>query len=403
MSSYFEEKEDWKEFNGTSMIAALAAFLIFGAAFLYFKDWIAYKINLPSSTMIWVLFMVFGMSVWRIFELFFQARKESKLYAKNEIVYHYSKFGFALFGILWMTQNPALGKIKGEAIAIAVVSLYFLYKLAPYVKLHFSWEHFKYICYFTLPLIPYILSGQILAYFDQFYIISKVGQEEAGLYSFAYKIGTMLSILLTALLAAAGPDFYKWMNAKQYGELKGQVVSIMKFLALGASFLIFFAGDVGDLLASKDSYNTALPLVPIIVVGYSFFGVAQLYNRFIFYEKRNIWLAIIMLTSGILNIYLNMYFVPSYGYEAAAYTTLASYVFMMMVSWIVNKFILKNPDLPFFKMMQYILLLFLVLPIYYFLIDLDMNYFLNLLLRLFVFGIIAVVIFWSKLSTIKLE
>ena len=168
-----------------------------------------------------------------------------------------------------------------------------------------------------MPLIPYILSGQILAYFDQFYIISKVGQEEAGLYSFAYKIGTMLSILLTALLAAAGPDFYKWMNAKQYGELKGQVVSIMKFLALGASFLIFFAGDVGDLLASKDSYNTALPLVPIIVVGYSFFGVAQLYNRFIFYEKRNIWLAIIMLTSGILNIYLNMYFVPLYGYEAA--------------------------------------------------------------------------------------
>ena len=400
---YFEEREDWKEFNGTSMIAALAAFLVFGATFYYFKDWIAYKSNLPKQTMIWVLFTVFGTSVWRTFEMFFIARKESKTYATNEIIYHYSKFGLALVGILFMTSDRSTGKIMGEGIAASLIALYLLYKLLPYVKLHFSWTHLKYICHFTLPLIPYILSGQILNYFDQFYIISTVSQASAGLYSFAYKVGMLLQMLLVALLAAAGPDFYKWMNAKEYGELRGQVISIMKLLTLGASFLIFFAVDVGDLLASKDGYNEALYLVPIIVVGYSFFGIAQLYNRFIFYSKKNIWLAMIMIIAGILNIYLNMYFVPFYGFGAAAYTTLASYAFMMSLSWVVNKFILKNPDLPLLHMLKYIVLLFLLLPIYYYLIDLEMNYILNILLRLTVFGIVAVIIFWSKLSTLKLR
>ncbi len=398
---YFEERDDWKEFNGTSMIAALAAFLVFGATFYYFKDWIAETANLPKQTMIWLLFTVFGTSVWRTFEMFFIARKESKLYAKNEIIYHYSKFGLALVGILFLTSDRSTGKIMGEGIAASLIALYLLYKLMPYVKLHFSWAHLKYICYFTFPLIPYILSGQILNYFDQFFIISTVSQASAGLYSFAYKVGTLLNMLLLALMAAAGPDFYKWMNAKEYGELRGQVISIMKLLTLGASFLIFFAVDVGDLLASKDGFNAALPLVPIIVLGYAFFGIAQLYNRFIFYAKKNIWLAIIMIIAGILNIYLNMYFVPLYGWQAAAYTTLASYAFMMVLSWIVNKFILKNPDLPMFQMLKYVALLFLLLPIYYYVIDIEMNYFLNILLRLVVFGIVAIIIFWSKLSTLK--
>ena len=400
---YFEEREDWREFNGTSMIAALAAFLVLGGVFFYFREWIAYKSNLPEQTMVWILFTVFGVSVWRIFEMFFIARKESKTYATNEIIYHYSKFALALVGILFLVTDRSLGKIMGEGIAASIIALYFLYKLAPHIKLHFSWKHLKYIGYVSIPLIPYILSGQILVFFDQFFINSTIGNEAAGLYSFAYKIGMMLSMLLAALTSAAAPDFYKWMNAKAYHELKGQVISIMKLLTLGASFLIFFAGDVGDLLASKDSFNTALPLVPIIVVGYAFYGVAQLYNRFIFYEKKNIWLAIIMLTAGVLNIYLNTLFVPQYGITAAAYTTLASYIFMMFCSWAVSKFILKNPELPMMKMLQYVLLLFLILPLYYFLIDLEMNYFLNLLLRLIVFGIIAVIIFWSKISNLKFD
>ena len=110
-----------------------------------------------------------------------------------------------------------------------------------------------------------------------------------------------------------------------------------------------------------------------------------------------------MLTAGVLNIYLNTLFVPQYGITAAAYTTLASYIFMMFCSWAVSKFILKNPELPMMKMLQYVLLLFLILPLYYFLIDLEMNYFLNLLLRLIVFGIIAVIIFWSKIINLKLD
>ena len=110
------------------------------------------------------------------------------------------------------------------------------------------------------------------------------------------------------------------------------MVSLTKLLVIATAFLILFAVDLGTLLSSKAAYLEALPLLPIIVGGYFFHGITQLFFRGVYFLKRNLYLTVIILIAGALNIGLNYYYIPQYGYAAAAYTTLVAYFFMLVMT-----------------------------------------------------------------------
>jgi len=264
-----------------------------------------------------------------------------------------------------LTEQTYLGKIQGELIAIALVSVYLIYKIAPYVKLNFSIAHLKYIIHYSIPLIPFIVSGFILHSFDQWFINAKLGHADAGLYGFAYTLGILLAGFITSLLSGSNPDYFKWMKDGAYDRVNEQVISLVKLLALATAFLTLFAIDLGTILSSKEGFLDALPIVPIIVLGYFFFGIAQFYNRSIYFIKKNIYLVFIVLTAGLINILLNAYYVPTYGYQAAAYTTLASYFVMCILSWIMTVYILKMPALPLGRMLVFVGYLGVLLAIYF--------------------------------------
>ena len=115
--------------------------------------------------------------------------------------------------------------------------------------------------------------------------------------------------------------------------------------------------------------------------------------------KKNGYLAVIVLLCGILNIYLNLYFIPIYSYHAAAYTTLFSYFVMMLLSIIVTTYILKLPPLPLGRITKYIVLLALVISINY--IFGQPNLGLNfgwMGFKLILFSIFGSILFYNKIG-----
>jgi O-antigen/teichoic acid export membrane protein len=123
--------------------------------------------------------------------------------------------------------------------------------------------------------------------------------------------------------------------------------------------------DIGTLLSSQKVYLEVLPLAPVIIVAYIFHGISSLYNRGIYYKKKNQWLALIIIISGALNVLLNIYFINRYGFEAAAYTTMASYFVMMVLSILLTTFVLKLPPLPLGRILKYIVLLAIIISMNY--------------------------------------
>lgn len=89
--------------------------------------------------------------------------------------------------------------------------------------------------------------------------------------------------------------------------------------------------DLAKFMAPKDYYS-GLSLVVPITLGYFFQFLYSLPVNAEFYEKKTSFIAIGTVASAIVNILLNMIFIPRLGIIAAGYTTVFTYFFTFYFS-----------------------------------------------------------------------
>jgi O-antigen/teichoic acid export membrane protein len=307
--------------------------------------------------------------LWYIYLFVRVSENNSREMTIMQVLNQYLKFLVSIGFILYIKHYGGtvyMGKIIAEFLVSTLLAIYLFYLLRNYFDFrNMKWAYIKYAAVYSLPLVPYALGGQILSSFDQWYINVELGPEKAGLYSFAYKISLLMFGLITALHNASLVQYTKMMDEKKYEDIATQSFSMHKLTLLAGLFLILFSVDLGTLLSAKASFRTALTIVPVIILGNILYGLALLYTRIYNYKKTNVYVTIIFLIGAVVNIVLNMLFVPSYGYEAAAYTTLFSYALMAIIAWLLNDFWMKFPALPLGKIVLSLLPLFVLTFAFY--------------------------------------
>ena len=88
---------------------------------------------------------------------------------------------------------------------------------------------------------------------------------------------------------------------------------------------MLFAPELLLVFGGRD-YLEAMYVIPPVVVGYIFCMIYSLFSCLERYAKQQKKFALITFICAVTNIVLNFALIPVFGYIAAAYTTLASYV-----------------------------------------------------------------------------
>ncbi len=222
---------------------------------------------------------------------------------------------------------------------------YFAVQIGRSSKFVIRKEHLRYIAHYSFPLIPYALSGVLLAQFDRIMINASIDSSAAGLYSLGYNIGMLVYLVNHAVQTAFTPYFFEMMDKNEFRKLDKITRRLFSLVTLAALVLAFFAREIGEVLAD-DRFHEGLKVVPPVVIGYVFFSIFFFYGRLIGYEKKTYYSSILIVTAGIVNIVLNATFIPRYGYIAAAYTTLVSYLLLAFLTWIVARFRIASRETP---------------------------------------------------------
>jgi len=222
--------------------------------------------------------------------------------------------------------------------------MYIIYNLIKISKFSFNNEHIKYSLKFGIPLIPHALSGFILTFFDRIIINQLSGASDTGLYSFAYNVGMIMNMAVMALNKSWVPLFYENLTKNSFEKINNLAYNYSKYIYLIAIVLILFAKEIVSIIADK-KYHAALPIVPVIVVGYLGVFLYTLYGNYSFYRKKTVLISIATLSAGAINIGLNYWLIPIYGYVAAAYTTLVSYFFLFLFHFLNVKYVLKEKNI----------------------------------------------------------
>lgn len=209
-------------------------------------------------------------------------------------------------------------------------------------KNFYNKANWKYALSFNIPLIPHYLSGTVLNQGDRIMIQNMVGESEVGIYSVAYSIGMLVQLFTNAINNSMTPWMYENLNLKNYKNIRKNVNAILLFLGGAIVALCFFVPELVRIFGSEEYYS-AIYIVPPVAASvyfiflYNIFAIPQMY-----YEKQK-FMSVASIVAALLNIVLNAIFIPVFGFYAAGYTTVASYiVYSIGHYWFSRKVCIKE-------------------------------------------------------------
>ncbi|MBQ5927246.1 MAG: polysaccharide biosynthesis protein, partial [Clostridia bacterium] len=209
---------------------------------------------------------------------------------------------------------------------------------------------------FNIPLLPHYLASMLLASSDKIMIQRAVGEVSVGLYSLAYSYSSLALIVFTALNNAYTPYSLRLIKEEKYNELSTATKPIVLISVLFALFLMFLAPE-GLFILGGRKYLQTLNIIPILIAGIFFSSFYFIFSNVEFLYEKTKWIFPITLIGAGLNILLNFLFIPKYGYKAAAYTTLISYMLVALFHYLVSLKIMKQNIYPMKSICLYVLLL----------------------------------------------
>lgn len=386
---YYEDKNDFFEYLSSNIWLILIMSCTFTLSSLLFINSLQKFLNIPLG-MIYIAFAIaIPQALFQLYQAYLQAAKKSKKVATLNAISAVIGTGIAILIMLQMTKERYYAKAIGQSIAALVMLVITIWYLRKNISFHINKTHLKYSLVFGLPIILHLLSQNILNTFDQIIINQLIGAHETGLYSVAYKIGMIQSMVSMGILKAWTPMFYEKLNKNKIDEINILAKKYAYIVMLVAVALIFFSREIIVILADK-RYHEALGIIPVIIISYFFFFLYTMYVNYAFYEKKTKNIAVITIIAGGLNISLNYLLIPKFGYIAAAWTTLISYFALFILHYINVKYIIKIDRTTNIKIFIIPLIILIFIGILNFYItSVEINYGVSLAIRLLLFTSIS--------------
>lgn len=337
----YENKNDFDSFLGTVFIV-IGLFNILALPFvIYFKEYISLLLGIPKEVFMYVLITAFLMIPYQIYRSYLIPRKKSRNYSIISILYYFSILLLMFIIISFLKEDKYLGEIYSRIIITIIFNIFIYIRLKTNIILKFSKKHFQYALKFSLPLLLGTLSGFILNFFDRIMINKMVDSQSVGIYSLSYNIGMAMFVVVYGSNKSWGPFFFKNINNSKYKLINEVAKKYIKIILLIATFLVLFSEELILIMADKN-YSEAKNILSIIIIGYIFNYFYTLYTNYLEYYKQTYKISINIFLSGIINVVLNYFLIPIYGYKIAAMTTLISYAFLFVMTYIAAKKINKK-------------------------------------------------------------
>lgn len=198
---------------------------------------------------------------------------------------------------------------------------------------------------YALPLLVAGLAGMVNEMLDRVLLkrllIPTMGLEaamhELGVYGACYKLSIVISLMIQAFRYAAEPFFFSQEKQAGNRELYAKVMTWFVWVLAGAFLVVMLYIDLFKFLIPNQAYWEGLKVVPILLMANVFLGIY--YNQSVWYKltERTMYGAALAVFGAIITVVVNLLFVPSHGYVAAAWATLACYGSMMVASYLLGR------------------------------------------------------------------
>lgn len=288
-----------------------------------------------------ILYIIFGALLSLILSnigfAFLRADEKSTYYTTTNVAKHILLLGVNtyLVGFLKLgIEGVFIGILIAHSFSLALL----LFPILKRLQAKFSSELLKKLLSFGIAVIPAGLALWIMDLADRFFINHYLGFEEVGIYSLVYKFGIALSIGLVAPFQLAWPTFsFSIAKNSDAKETYTKVLSYFLIISLGLISLFIAFGEQGILILGNKNYLSGLNLILPITLSYVCLGAHYIIVTGLHIKEKSKWYPLLIALPALLNVGLNFALIPEHGILGAAIATLASFGFMLVLTYVVVK------------------------------------------------------------------
>jgi O-antigen/teichoic acid export membrane protein len=245
-----------------------------------------------------------------------------------------------------------------------------------FISFKVDFKTIKPLLKYGYPLIIAVLSQFLLNNIDQYIINFTLDHSQVGLYIFGYKFGGLLFFFYGAPVKNITEPIIFSLESKRDEMFIFIKEASVFFTFIGLILwlvLSLFVEDIIWLLVSNQAYYESWKIVPAVSLGYLNFGLLEFFGKGIELSNKTALLSKIYVFTAIVNVILNIIFLPIFGIIAASINTLICFTLLSYISAYQSKKLYGlDYDLGKIFMMTIIAVLFFGLSI---LISLDNIYF----------------------------
>ncbi len=199
-----------------------------------------------------------------------------------------------------------------------------------------SKSYWNYALRFSLPLIPEVLSIQIMNQADKLMVTSMVGEVSGAVFALATTVSYIIWILEDSVWNAWLPWMYEKISRGEGRDIAHYWGILMHAFGVISWLLVLFAPEIIFILGGR-RYADAVFLIAPMITGTLFRFYSYSYTAIQNYHKKTGFVAMSTVSVMFLNVVLNYVFILLCGYRAAAYTTAFSYLVLMCMQAAMEK------------------------------------------------------------------
>lgn len=254
----------------------------------------------------------------------FRYKSEAKKVAILRLIAFFIS-GIGRFFVLSTSKNVLayVVSVTVETVCFGVLLL-ILYIRNSKEKLTFSAEKAKKMLMISYPFISSAILTTIYGETDKIMLKEMLGNETVAAYSVALTLAGAISIVPSALIEGFRPDVmtFKLVDETFYEKRLRQLYAAVFWIStLFCVFVALFAKDI-ILILYGEKYKQAIPALALVVWYTTFSYLGAINNLYFVAENKVKWVQILTFFGAVLNIILNLIFIPQIDVMGAALASL---------------------------------------------------------------------------------
>jgi len=190
---------------------------------------------------------------------------------------------------------------------------------------------------FGIPTIPSNISSWFVHFIDRYLIGYFLGSLFVGYYVPAYILGSVIAFWEAPFSFLLPSALSKLYDENKINEVKNYLKYSLKYfliIAIPSLFgLSLLSKQLLNILSTREIADQGYLIVPFMATSMIFWGIYGIISQIIILVKKTSVLGKIWIIATIINLLLNILFIPKFGIMAAGAVTLLTYTVILVLSF----------------------------------------------------------------------